>query len=186
MSDKREQIKPEIIRAAQKNPARFSVIYDRFYKPVFVFVYKRIGDEEVTADITSQVFLKALLNLKKYEYRGVPFSSWLFRIAVNEVNLHYRKSKKQVFVPVLESDLSVLAEEFELPQGKNNQALMVDTLNELPEEQSQMIELRFFENYSFRDLGHHYKITEDNAKVRVYRILKKMKKIITLKAKGQG
>ena len=42
---------------------------------------KRVDDVEAAYDITSNVFVKALTNIHKYEFRGVPFSSWLFRIA---------------------------------------------------------------------------------------------------------
>ena len=81
------------IRAAQEYPAKFSVLYDKYYKFLFLFIFKRTREEELTADITSQVFLKAMLHLKKYQFRGLPFSAWLFRIALNEIHSHYRKQK---------------------------------------------------------------------------------------------
>ena len=53
------------IEAAKLDPARFDKLYDSYYKSIFVFVYRRTGDEELAADITSHVFLKALMNIKK-------------------------------------------------------------------------------------------------------------------------
>jgi len=64
----------------KENPARLVCFMIRYYKSIFVFVHRRTDDEELTADITSQVFLKALINIKKYEYKGVPFSAWLFEL----------------------------------------------------------------------------------------------------------
>jgi RNA polymerase sigma-70 factor (ECF subfamily) len=48
------------VQAAQKTPAKFRVLYNRYYEPVFRFVYKRTADEALAADLTSQTFLKAL------------------------------------------------------------------------------------------------------------------------------
>ena len=175
-----------LIQAAQKDPQRFAPLYDKYYRPIFIFVHKRVKDSDLAGDLTSQVFLKALLNINKYEYRGFPFSSWLFRIAVNEVNMHFRSASKNFSVTISESMMGSMVEEAELENTEENQRQMIEALNELPEDQSQMIELRFFEHYSFKQLGDFYRITEANAKVRVYRIMKKMKKIITLKGRNQA
>ena len=50
---------------------------------------------------------------------------------------------------------------------------------------TQLIDLRFFEKQSFREIGEIFGITEDNAKVKLYRVLRKMKKMVTLKL-GKG
>ena len=49
---------------------------------------------------------------------------------------------------------------------------------ELPEDELQLIEMRFFEKRSFKEIGEILEITENNAKVKTYRILEKLKKII--------
>ena len=71
----------EIIRIVQKDPARFEVLYRKYYAQVYLFVLKRVETQETARDITSQVFLKALSNVAKYRDMGLPFSAWLFRIA---------------------------------------------------------------------------------------------------------
>ncbi|MEM7039231.1 MAG: sigma-70 family RNA polymerase sigma factor, partial [Bacteroidota bacterium] len=89
------QLRQELhqIEAAKKEPARFGVLYERYYKQIYLFVFKRCGDQDAAGDICSQVFMKAMLNIKKYQYKGVPFSAWLYRIASNEVNQHFRNKK---------------------------------------------------------------------------------------------
>ena len=76
----------QVIAAAKRDPKRFEPLYRSYYEPIFRFVYKRLDSMEQAQDVTSQVFLKALTNLKKYQSRGLPFGSWLYRIAVSEVN----------------------------------------------------------------------------------------------------
>ena len=73
------------ILRAQKNPESFGPLYKKYHEQIFRYIYQRMNDEELAFDITSQVFIKAMTNLHKYEYRGVPFASWLYRIAKSEL-----------------------------------------------------------------------------------------------------
>ena len=168
----------QAIEAAKEDPSRFGPLYDRYYKQIFIFVYRRVSDQEVTADITSQVFLKALINLKGYTFQGYPLSSWLYRIALNETNMYFRQQKKMVSVSISERELGAVMEESGVEEKERSLELMVDALNDLDEDQSQLVELRFFEKTSFAEIGEIFGITEANAKMKVYRILKKLKKMI--------
>jgi len=171
-----------LIEAAKLNPARFAPIYDHYYKQIFLFIFKKVRNEELTADITSKVFLKALLNLSKYEDRGFPFSSWLYRIASNEVNMHYRKANKKQEVELNENDLQTLLDEVSSSSTDEQMELVINGLNQLPLEQMDLIDLRFFEKRSFREIGEIIGTTEGNAKIKVYRALDKLKKIILPKS----
>ena len=83
----------ELVKAAQSNPRSFEPLYTRYYKQIVGYVYHRIESKEEAFEITAQVFYKALENLPKYKSQGVPFSAWLFRIASNELNTRFKKSK---------------------------------------------------------------------------------------------
>lgn len=166
------------VEAAKANPARFDVLYDRYYKSIFVFVFRRTGNEELTADLTSQVFLKALINIEKYIYKGVPFSAWLFRIAFNEINMYFRKNNTERVVSLEGTSLSTIIAEVNEEDNSEVHAKMLNALKELDDADTQLIELRFFEKHSFQEVGNIVGITENNAKVKVYRILDKLKKIM--------
>ena len=92
-----------LIQVAQKNQARFAVLYNRYYEQIFRFIYNRTADEELCADLCAQTFLKAMQNLNKYTNKGVPFSAWLYRIGLNEINQYFRKSKKNIVVTLEEN-----------------------------------------------------------------------------------
>jgi RNA polymerase sigma-70 factor (ECF subfamily) len=77
------------VQAAQQNPAYFRPLYDRYFNQIFRFIFKRTGDENIANDICSQVFLKAIQKIGTYEYKGVPFSAWLYRVASNEVAQYF-------------------------------------------------------------------------------------------------
>lgn len=170
-----------VIEASKQNPDRFAPLYNYYYKPIFCYVYQKVRDEEITADITSKVFLKALLNIKSYKHLGFPFSSWLYKIASNEVNMYFRKENKVNEVEINEKDVFHLMDEINEEQDENRIGLLLEKLNELPLDQMDMIDMRFFEKMSFKEIGDVLGISEGNAKIKVYRVLEKLKKMLTTK-----
>jgi RNA polymerase sigma-70 factor, ECF subfamily len=169
-----------IIRNAQNDPAHFKPLYEAYFKRIFRFVFHRVGEKDLAADLTSQVFLKALVNLKKFEFRGVPFSAWLFRIALNECNELFRKTKRHRYIAIDDADVMRLYEEmvgdFE-PQSLFE--LLPVVLESLSQDELHLIELRFFEQRPFKEVAEILNITENYAKVKVYRVLDKMKVLFT-------
>lgn len=171
------QSEKELIQAAKREAAAFKPLYEQHYKTIFLFVLRRVGDKQRTADLTSQVFLKALQGLPKYTYTGVPFVAWLYRIAINEINLFYRQQKQDRLVSLDVDQLSHLHEELlnDLSIG-HLQDQLPELLQKLQEQELHLIELRFFEQLSFKEIAKIFELTEVHAKVKVYRILDKLKK----------
>jgi RNA polymerase sigma-70 factor (ECF subfamily) len=172
------------INAARENPQAFNVLYEKYFKSIYVFIYRRTLNEELAADITSQVFLRALINIKKYEFKGLPFSSWLFRIAFNEINMHFRKHKTDRTVSIEQSGVHQLIQETETGENTESIQLMTKAIQKLESEDIYLIELRFFEQRSFAEVAEIVGITENNAKVKVYRILDKLKRLMNIKFVG--
>ena len=171
------------IQAAQKDPEHFQPLYEEYYKQIFKFIYNRVADEQITADLSSQVFLKALINIKKYQLRTVPFSSWLYRIAMNEVNMHFRKNKNARTISFDIAHLKNIVTETEVPDEREAEQVMLNAIAMLPDEAVQLIELRFFEQRPFAEIADIYGTAEANVKMKLYRILEKLKKIIQSKLK---
>ncbi|WP_245569336.1 RNA polymerase sigma factor [Lewinella cohaerens] len=164
------------IQAAQANPARFRPLYERYFEPIYRFVYRRTSNADLSADLSSQVFLKALQRLGGYEYRGVPFSAWLFRIASNEIAQHFRDSRNKRTVSVEDHTLGEVAEEMELDEDLWQVEDLIGALDQLKPSDVEIIELRFFEQRPFKEVAEILGITESNAKVKTYRILERLKK----------
>lgn len=167
------------VQAAQKDPALFRPLYERYYEDIFLFVFRRTTDEALTADLCSQVFLKAMQRLGDYEFKGVPFSAWLYRIAGNEVAQHFRQHKKKRVVSVEESGIGEMIDEIEDYDYEMYRQLLVKALDELKEDDLQMIEMRFFEGRPFKEIADILGITENNAKVKTFRILNRMRKMMS-------
>lgn len=135
-------------------------------------------DRDLTADLTSQVFLKVLARIEQFTERGLPFSSWLYRIAVNECNDFFRKNKRSRVVYVEEPAFNNLfVEMFPDDLREELEKKLHVVLQRLKPDELQIIELRFFEDMPFKMVAEVLNITETYAKVRTYRTLDKMKKI---------
>ena len=174
-----------LVQKAQKDPALFAPLYTKYFKPIYLFLFRRISAEDLANDLTALVFSKALYNLHKYSYRGLPFSAWLYRIALNEIQAHYRQTKKERVVSFSSEALSMLSqdireeEETQL-QEEREQALLL-SLEDLLEEEMVYIELRFFEGRSYKEIADIQQVTENNAKVKTYRIIERLRKILIRK-----
>lgn len=171
----------EEIRNAQKDPRAFRPLYQRYYEQIFRYIFRRCESEAEAADICSQVFLKALKELPKYENRGLPFSAWLYRIAANEVSMFYRRQKKQ---RVVSADTSLMRELADNSEGEGQQRQQLEVqeqqlrklLKTLKPEELSLIEWRFFEQRPFAEIANLLDISEANAKMRTYRLLNKLRK----------
>lgn len=96
----------ELVELAKSDTSAFDKLYTTNYDKILNYIAKRVGNYELAQDITSEVFIIAMKKLWQFKWRGVRFSSWLYRIAINQMNLHFRKNK--VFMPV---SLELLIEE---------------------------------------------------------------------------
>jgi RNA polymerase sigma-70 factor (ECF subfamily) len=171
----------DLIKKAQKNPEQFGPLYNKYHEQIFRYIYQRMDDIELAHDITAQVFIKALLNITKYEYRGVPFSSWLYRIAKSELYQSFRDKKAERTINIDAINVVAIIDEIESDETEENKKHLLDSLSLLKEKDVQLIELRFFEKRSFKEMGEILELTENNAKVKTFRALEKLKTLFLTK-----
>src|SRR5688572_29321991 len=135
----------QLIKLAQADPKKFAPLYDKYYKQIFLFIYRRTDNEDTCADITSQVFLKAVLNLPKYEFKGVPFSAWLYRISSNEINQYFRNHKNKRCISIEDSGIEKLTHEIselnEESDSHEKEKLLMESIQHLSKDEIQFIEL---------------------------------------------
>ena len=168
----------QLVERAKLNPAAFSPLYEKYYEPILRFVYQRCSDKEIAYDITSHVFLKALQSLKNYTFKGLPFSSWLYRIARNEVIDFHRQKPHERAVSIDRTGLVNILQEADDTVKEENIQLILRELKNLSEEEMQMIEMKYFEKRQFKEIAEILDITETNAKVKAHRIIEKLRKTL--------
>jgi len=90
-------------RAKEHDEAALAQLYEENFDKIYRYVVLKIGDRTEAEDMTQQVFLKAFKSISGYKSKGRPFSSWLFRIAHNQVVDHWRRKSKRATVPLDEA-----------------------------------------------------------------------------------
>src|SRR6516165_1067396 len=143
-----------LIEAAQKDPSRFAELYESNFERVYAFIIRRVGDRHEAEDLTADVFHQALKNIGRFEWRGVPFAAWLFKIASNEiVDRAHRKARPNPIDPTDEPQESCYEE-------VENRARLFRMVDKLPSDQRRVIVMRFAEERSIREIAHQLKRTE--------------------------
>jgi RNA polymerase sigma-70 factor (ECF subfamily) len=92
-----------IRRAQQHDPMALTQIYEENFDKIYRYIVLKIGDRTEAEDMTQQVFLNVLKSISSYKWKGMPFTSWLYRIAHNQVVDFLRKKSKRPTVPLDES-----------------------------------------------------------------------------------
>lgn len=165
----------EEIRLAKSNPKAFESLYVRYFERISRYIYHRIEDKETAFDLTSTVFYKALKNLPNYKNKGFPFSSWLYKIAFNEIHQHYRKTKTQPVLSLNNKGLSDIIENLPENEYPINDAQLFEALELLKDDEVEIINMRFFESRSFKEIADILEMGESACKMKLYRIIEKIK-----------
>jgi RNA polymerase sigma-70 factor, ECF subfamily len=138
-----------LIEAAQQDPSRFAALYEIHFERVYAYVLRRVGDRAAVEDITSEVFHHALANLPRFEWRGAPFGAWLMRIAANAIADRWRRGSREQ-TDALASDPASTEPS---PEEIEIRAQLFRLVQELPVEQRKVVQMRFAEEKSIREIA---------------------------------
>lgn len=166
------------IEAAQKDPARFAELYENNFERVYAFVARRVRDRNEAEDVTSEVFHQALANLPRFQWRGVPFAAWLFKIAANSI---IDRSKRAARERALPEGLELAAEVStqEIDDEIEQRARLFRLVNLLPEAQRHVIAKRFAEEKSIRAIANEIGRSEGAVKQLQFRALQSLRARLT-------
>jgi RNA polymerase sigma-70 factor (ECF subfamily) len=143
-----------LIEAAQADPARFLDLYDRSFHCVWAFVIRRTENRADAEDVTSEVFRRALENLRRYEWRGTPFAAWLLRIAANTLANRWEEAGR---VSPASYEVAPPPDLAKPDADLERHAMLFQLIERLPDAQRRVIELRYVEGCSLleaaRELG---------------------------------
>ncbi len=139
------QSEQELVAAAQQGDGNaFGELYERYVDKIFRYFMLRLGHREEAEDLAEEVFLKALQSLASFQWRGAPFSSWLFRIAHNLIVDRHRKSSKMETLPIEDSpNIGGNQNVEELVELKSALEETYATMRLLTPAQQQVLALRF-------------------------------------------
>jgi RNA polymerase sigma-70 factor (ECF subfamily) len=176
-----------LVKQAQKDPDAFGELYDRYYPKIFGYVLRRTASLEVAQDITSETFLEALRKLWQFRWRSISFSSWLYKIATNEINQYFRKAERRKSVSLEElqeqglEPVSAEDPENELMEAQEKLRQYQDFLEiqeriiRLPAKYQEVITLRFFEQKQIKEIAEILGKKEGTIKSLLHRAVEKLR-----------
>jgi len=130
-------------RAQQGDREAFAQLYENHFDKIYRYVALRIGNKTEAEDMTQQVFLNALRSISSFRWKGVPFSTWLFRIAHNLVVDYLRKGKKRATILLDESLVSSDSNLQMAAEYKLDVEQLISATKRLTAAQREVISLRF-------------------------------------------
>ena len=142
------------VRASKGEAAAFGLLYDRHVDAIYRYVYYRVRDDAEAEDLTSDVFMRALKAMPRYEPRQA-FLAWLYRIARNAVIDRARRGKKQVsYEDALDHPTpdQIVDPDDQILERAENSALRA-ALSKLTPLQQEVVVLRFLEGFSTQEIA---------------------------------
>ncbi|NOH11131.1 MAG: sigma-70 family RNA polymerase sigma factor [Chloroflexi bacterium] len=165
----------ELVRRAQSDLTYFKGLYLLWVTRVYQFIYARTGDVQDAEDLTSQTFLKACEAFPRYKHKG-HFSAWLFTIARNEVNLHFRhNSSRQLDIEHADRELPKIDMLDHISTEIEMEQLRI-LIAELSEDEQELLFLRYVAEMKFGDIAIVVRRKEDTVKKSLYRLQARLQK----------
>jgi RNA polymerase sigma-70 factor (ECF subfamily) len=159
-----------LVREARSNPSRFKQLYLAYIRPIYRYIYSKVGEERQTEDLTAQVFLEALESLPRYRDDG-HFTAWLFSIARHKVADYYRLRRPELSMEV--TSLSTEAKDDPLAaiiQSEESQHIS-RLIQRLDEQDQEILRLRLVGELGFKEIGRLTHSSMEATKKRFYRLL---------------
>jgi len=173
--------KPEIAQLVRQASGgsfeAFGKIYHIYVEAIYRYVLYQVRDRMTAEDITEEVFLKALDAIKTCKGKEETFSSWLYRIAHNQVIDNYRQSKKKNMTIAITKIDNVADPKQELGKRLERQEL-IRIITGLPRNQGQVIILKFIEGLDNREIGHIMGKSEGAIRILQMRALASLREIL--------
>lgn len=161
-----------MVVAAQTDPSRFACLYEENFPRVYAYVARRVHERTEAEDLTADVFHRALENLGRYQWRGVPFAAWLYRIAANAIaDRAAHAARARGYHP---DD----AEPEPPPEELEHRARLFKMVDDLADDQRRVITMRFAEQKSIAQIAGVLGRSEGAIKQLQFRALHNLRKRI--------
>lgn len=176
----------ELVRLSLKNPDNFSYLVNRYQVKILYYI-RRLGviSLEESQDVAQDIFLKVYLNLNDFK-SDLKFSSWLYRIAHNQVISNFRKyhARAEAYSsPLDEVALNLLSNDI-LPDNQIDRKilknLLIDAISKLEPRYREIIILKFFEEKSYQEISDILRKPEGSVASMLNRAKKSLKKILPI------
>lgn len=170
----------QLVKKAQKDPKHFGKLYSHYHPRIRVFVLRKVSDDEIADDVTSVVFEKAIKNISSFQWQGISFGSWLYRIARNTVYDYYRSAKRKKTSQLSDTVQEGLSGDVSLEEDvlhDERELKLYALIAKLESHDQYLLYYRYFEGLSIREVSEKVEQSEANVATRLHRIREKLKEL---------
>ena len=161
-----------LVEQARNDVHAFAKLYDRYVERIYAYALRETTDVATAEDIVSATFEKALKHLPSYEWRGTSFAAWLYKIARNELRMHWRKQKWiEPLIGLFRSHDNVEQD----VQASNDVDNIQIALEKLSTSDQEILQLSYYESLSHREIGEVLNCSPNTVAVRLHRALKRLR-----------
>lgn len=183
-----DTVKHKNISKEEFNERDFAYIFEIYYKRVYNFIYYRVNDSYAAEDLTSQTFERYMLKIDTYNGVKSTFEAWLFTIAKNIVNDHFRSLKGVKILPIdsIKDLISGKRGPEDMAVNSENKDELLRAIKVLNPNEKEIIALKFAAGIGNKDIASILNMSDSNVGVILYRAMKKLKKEIGKGEKSYG
>ena len=173
----------QLVRNAQEyDEDALHQLYERYYPKIYNYAFLQMGDVHAAEDLASDVMLKMLESIQKYDFRGLPFGAWVFRIARNRLIDLHRRRKRRGEVDLNEAIVGSLASPESMAERALERGQIQIALKQLTDEQRQVIVLKFIQDFDNRSVGKIMGRSEGAVKSLQHRALGALRRVLSEEA----
>ncbi|MBN2016303.1 sigma-70 family RNA polymerase sigma factor [Candidatus Dojkabacteria bacterium] len=166
----------KLVEQAKESLKAFDQLYEYYLPRIFAYVLNRTANKQISEDVTSQTFIKAMTKIKTFRYKGFSFGAWLYRIAHNNLMDYYRKNPSLNIIDLSEVESKDRTDKE--AEKSERQAIILEALKKLPKQYQEILSLKFFEELSNEEMAEVLGCKKETLAVKLHRSLKAFKKIL--------
>ena len=170
-----------LVAAARHDPEAAGRLFDRHYPEIIRYIYHITLNHSVAEELTSNVFFAAFRRLGLFRWRGIPFRAWLYRIATNEIRMHFRRQKRLLATqagPVDPEHPSEGPTAEAVAAAQDDYRLLHQALLALGEKYRTVLVLHYLEGRSLAEIGEITRRREGTIKSQLHRGLSRLKQAL--------
>ncbi|HEY8755237.1 MAG TPA: sigma-70 family RNA polymerase sigma factor [Candidatus Dormibacteraeota bacterium] len=162
-----------LIEAAQRDRAAFAPLYERYVDQIFAYAHSLTRNRELAEDVTASTFAKAIEDLPRFQWRGVPYSAWLYRVASNLVA---RQGRRPAWVDLEAHQPTDDQSPEVIVVQRDREAAVRAAVAVLPDDQRQAVLLRFGGDLRNREIAEIMGRSEGAVKLLTFRAMTNLRK----------
>jgi RNA polymerase sigma-70 factor (ECF subfamily) len=173
-----------VARAQAGDAEAFGALYDRYVDLVYRYVFYRVASRQLTEDLVSETFLRALRRIGSFTWQGRDFAAWLVTIARNLIADHYKSGRFRLEVTTDDIVGAASARpshaagpEIQVLESMTNETLL-RAVKQLNPEQQECIVLRFLQGFSVSETAQAMGKNEGAIKALQYRAVRALARML--------